>query len=270
MTLDIILQVSLLLSLGAVAGGLAGLLGIGGGLVIVPVLFALFLSAGQADASVAMHAAIGTSLATIVPTSISSILAHQKHRAILWQVVIRVTPAILIGSLAGALFAGLLSGSVLRIGFAIFLLLVATQMALGQTPSAHRSLPGSMGLSLAGSVIGAVSGIMGIGGGTMSVPFLIWCNVEARKAVATSAAIGLPIALAGMAGFIIAGLGKAGLPPLSVGYVNIPAFVCIVIASVLFAPLGAKYAHRIPHAKLKRIFAVFLFILAIRMIFISD
>jgi len=268
--LDIILQVSLLLSIGAAAGIMAGLLGIGGGLIIVPVLFALFLSTGQADDSVAMHAAIGTSLATIVLTSISSILAHQKHRAILWQVVVSITPAILVGGLAGALIAGLLPGTALRIGFAIFLLLVAVQMLIGRAPSAHRSLPGLPGLSLVGSVIGAISAIMGIGGGTMSVPFLVWCNVEARIAVATSAAIGLPIALAGTVGFIIAGLGKAGLPPLSIGYVNIPAFVCIVIASVLFAPLGAKFAHRIPHAKLKRIFAVFLLILAIRMIFISD
>jgi uncharacterized membrane protein YfcA len=268
--LDIILQVSLLLSIGAVAGIMAGLLGIGGGLIIVPVLFALFLSTGQADTSVAMHVSIGTSLATIVLTSISSILAHQKHRAILWQVVIRITPAILLGGLAGALIAGILPGSVLRIGFAVFLLLVAVQMLIGRAPSSHRSLPGFAGMSVVGSVIGAISAIMGIGGGTMSVPFLIWCNVEARKAVATSAAIGLPIALSGTVGFIIAGLGKAGLPSLSLGYVNIPAFVCIVIASVVSAPIGARYAHRIPHAKLKRIFAVFLLILAIRMIFISD
>lgn len=252
------------------AGVLAGLLGIGGGLIIVPVLYALFLSSGQVDSAVAIHVSIGTSLATIVLTSISSILAHQKHRAILWSVVKSITPAILAGSLAGALIAGLLPGNVLRVGFAIFLLLVATQMALGRVPSVHRSLPDLMGLSLAGSLIGAVSAIMGIGGGTMSVPFLIWCNVEASKAVATSAAIGLPIALAGSAGFIIAGLGKAGLPALSLGYINLPAFSCIVIASVLSAPLGAKFAHSISHAKLKRLFAVFLFILAMRMIFIND
>lgn len=248
---------------------LAGLLGIGGGLVIVPVLYTLFLSTGQADEAVVMHVSIGTSLATIVLTSVSSILAHQKHRAILWQVVIRITPAILLGSLAGALIAGLLPGAVLRIGFAVFLLLVAVQMALGGTPSPHRSLPGSGGLSLVGSVIGAFSAIMGIGGGTMSVPFLIWCNVEVPKAVATSAAMGLPIALAGTAGFVIAGLGKAGLPSYSFGYVNIPAFACIVFASVLFAPLGARFAHRISHTKLKWMFAVFLFILAMRMIFMS-
>lgn len=249
---------------------LAGLLGIGGGLIIVPVLFTLFLSTGEVDASVAIHVALGTSLATIIPTSISSILAHQKHRAVLWQVVIRITPAILLGGLAGALIAGILPGSVLRIGFAAFLLLVATQMLIGRAPCAHRSLPGLAGMSVAGSLIGAVSAIMGIGGGTMSVPFLIWCNVEARKAVATSAAIGLPIALSGSAGFVISGLGKTGLSDLSVGYINIPAFVCIVIASVIFAPIGARYAHRISQEKLKRMFAFFLLVLAIRMIILSD
>ena len=269
MILDIILHVSLLLSLGAVAGVLAGLLGIGGGLVIVPVLYTLFLSTGLADDTTAMHISIGTSLATIVFTSVSSIFAHQKHRAILWQVVIRITPAILLGSMASALIAGFLSGTVLRIGFAVFLLLVSVQMSLGRTPAPHRSLPGFGGLSLAGCVIGGFSAIMGIGGGTMSVPFLVWCNVEIPRAVATSAAIGLPIAIAGASGFIISGLGKTGLPDISIGYVYIPAFVCIVLASILFAPLGAKYAHRIPHVKLKRIFAVFLFILAVRMIFIS-
>ncbi len=270
MTLDIIVQVSLLLSLGAVAGMLAGLLGIGGGLIIVPVLFTLFLSSGQVDTAVAIHVAIGTSLATIIPTSISSILAHQKRQAILWLVVIRITPAILLGGLAGALIAGMLPGSVLRLGFSAFLLLVATQMLIGRAPHAQRSLPGLVGMSVVGSLIGGVSAIMGIGGGTMSVPFLIWCNVEARKAVATSAAIGLPIALAGTTGFVIAGLGKTGLPDLSIGYINIPAFVCIVTASVLSAPLGAKFAHSIPHARLKRIFAVFLLILAIRMIIVID
>jgi uncharacterized membrane protein YfcA len=213
-----------------------------------------------------MHVAIGTSLATIVITSISSILAHQKHRAINWQVFKLITPGILVGALLGSYIAKLIPGSDLRVLFVIFMFYVAIQMARGIYPRPHRTLPGAPGLSLAGLIIGSISAIMGIGGGTMSVPFLTWCNMQVRHAVATSASIGLPIALAGTAGFIYSGWSIGDRPPWSIGYVNIPAFLGIVIASTLFAPLGARLAHRISEILLKRLFAVFLVVVGLYML----
>jgi uncharacterized membrane protein YfcA len=255
----------LLASMGALAGMLAGLLGIGGGIIIVPVL-ALVFEHQNVSLSVLMHVAIGTSLATIVTTSISSILAHQKHGAIDWRVFKLITPGILLGALLGSYVARLIPGENLRLLFVAFMFFVAFQMSRGMTAKPHRTLPGSPGLATAGLVIGTVSSIMGIGGGSMSVPFLTWCNMQVRRAVATSASIGLPIALAGTAGFIYTGWGIEERPPWSVGYVNIPAYLGIVIASTLFAPLGARLAHRISELVLKRIFAVFLVIVGIYML----
>lgn len=259
------MDVLILLSMGGLAGLLAGLLGIGGGIVIVPVLALVFSHQGV-DASVVMHVAIGTSLATIVITSLSSIRAHQRHDAIDWRVFRLITPGIILGGMLGALIANQLGGETLRIVFGIFMLLVATQMALGGAAPPHRRLPGAPGLVTAGSLIGTVSTLMGVGGGSMSVPFLTWCNVPVRRAVATSAAIGLPIAVTGTLSYIGTGWQAAHLPPWSVGFVNLPAFIGIVVASTLSAPLGAALAHRIPPLLLKRLFAVFLLVLGIRLL----
>jgi len=259
------MELLILLSMGAVAGTLAGLLGIGGGVIIVPVLALVFQHQGVAI-DVLMHVSIGTSLATIVVTSLSSIRAHQKRGAIEWTVFKRITPGIILGGFLGSVIADLIPGAELRIVFAIFMFLVATQMMIAGTPAPHRTLPHTPGMLGAGVIIGTISALMGVGGGSMSVPFLTWCNVNIRKAVATSAAIGLPIALAGAAGFMITGWGNAALPPWSVGYVNFPAFTGIVVASILFAPLGAKLAHTIPPKLLKRIFAVLLYILGTRIL----
>jgi len=255
----------LLASMGAVAGMLAGLLGIGGGIIIVPVL-ALVFDHQNVSLAVLMHVAIGTSLATIVTTSISSIIAHQKRGAIDWHVFRVITPGILVGALLGSYLAKLIPGETLRIIFIMFMFFVAVQMARGMTSKPHRTLPGTGGLVSTGVVIGAVSSIMGIGGGSMSVPFLTWCNMQVRRAVATSASIGLPIAVAGTAGFIYTGWGVEQRPPWSIGYINLPAYLGIVIASTLFAPLGARLAHRISELLLKRIFAVFLVIVGIYML----
>jgi len=255
----------LYLLLGIVAGVAAGLLGIGGGLIIVPVLVFIFQQQ-QFSGEVIVHLAVGTSLATIVLTSISSVRSHHRHGAVLWPVFGRLVPGIIVGALLGAAIADEMPTRVLKWVFAVFELTVATQMLLAYRPNPQRGLPGWPGLSLTGTLIGAVSAIVGIGGGTMTVPFLVWCNVAMRKAVATAAACGLPIAVAGAAGFIINGWAEPALPAYSSGYVYWPAFIGIVATSVLFAPLGARLAHRLPAAQLKRIFALLLYALGIRML----
>jgi uncharacterized membrane protein YfcA len=252
--------------LGAFAGVLAGLFGVGGGLVIVPVLAWLFLGAGM-NPVVIMHLAIGTSLATIVFTSISSVYAHHRRGAVQWYAFTQLSPGIVLGAWLGAVIADSLPSTNLRLIFGVFELLVAAQMGFGLKVSPHRTLPGRPGMALAGGVIGTVSAIVGIGGGTMTVPFLQWCNVEMRKAVATSAACGLPIAVAGALGFVVSGWNEVGLPPMSSGYLYWPALGGIVVASMLFAPLGARLAHALPAAQLKRWFALFLAFLGIKMLF---
>jgi uncharacterized membrane protein YfcA len=252
------------LALGAFAGTLAGLFGVGGGLVIVPVLVAIF-RAHQLPPEVIVHLAIGTSLATIAITSLSSVYAHHRHGAVLWPVFTRLTPGIIVGALLGAVIADSLSGFALKRVFGVFELLVAAQLAFGRTPAAHRTLPGPVGSGVAGVMIGTVSAVMGIGGGTLTVPFLAWCNVHLRNAVATAAACGLPIAVAGAAGFMVTGWHATAVPYAS-GYVYWPAFGGIVLASVVFAPVGARLTHRLPVATLRRFFAVFLAGLGIRML----
>lgn len=259
------MDILILLSMGGLAGMLAGLLGIGGGIIIVPVLALVFGHQGV-DPAVIMHVAIGTSLATIVVTSLSSIRAHQRRGAIDWRVVRVITPGIIVGGMMGALIAKQLSGETLRIAFGVFMVLVAAQMALGNTAAPHRGLPRTPGMVVAGLVIGTVASLMGVGGGSMSVPFLTWCNVAVRAAVATSAAIGLPIAASGAVSYIVSGWHQAQLPPWSAGYVNFPAFVGIVVASTAFAPLGAGLAHKLSPKLLRRLFAAFLLVLGARML----
>jgi len=250
---------------GVIAGVLAGMLGVGGGLVIVPVLAFLFAQQGF-DSAVIMHLAIGTSLATIVLTSISSIRAHHRRGAVRWPVVASLTPGIILGAWLGAAVAHQLPNTALRVIFGIFELAVAAQMALEVSAAPHRQLPGRAGTGLAGMVIGSVSAIVGIGGGTLTVPFLTWCNVEMRQAVATSAACGLPIALSGAVAFVVTGWHDPALPPASSGYLHWPALFGIAITSVLFAPLGARLAHTLPVRTLRRFFALFLLLLGIRML----
>ena len=247
----------LYLALGAFAGVMAGMLGVGGGLIIVPVLAWIFGRQSVSDALI-MHLAIGTSLASIVITSISSIRAHHQRGAVLWPAFWRLTPGIVIGAWLGAAVADLLSSAALTKIFAVFVLMVAAQMAFGAKPAPQRELPKPTGMAATGVVIGMVSAIVGIGGGSLTVPFLSWCNIPIRQAVATSAACGLPIALAGALGFIVTGLNAPHLPAWSLGYVYGPALVGVASASMLTAPLGAKLAHTLPTHSLKKVFAVFL------------
>ncbi len=243
---------------------MAGLFGIGGGLIIVPALVAIFSYLGF-DNSITMHLAIGTSLATIIFTSISSIWAHNKKNAVLWSVVKKLALGIMIGATAAGLIADLIPSKGLQWFFAFFEFYVAVQMILNIKPDASRQLPGNTGMLGAGTMIGSVSSFVGIGGGTLTVPFLMWCNISIHKAIATSAACGLPIAVAGTLGFIISGWGDAALPNHSLGYIHLPSLLGIVSTSILFAPLGAKLAHRLPVKPLKRAFAGLLFLLAFYM-----
>ncbi|SIP97556.1 sulfite exporter TauE/SafE family protein [Pseudacidovorax sp. RU35E] len=252
--------------LGLGAGFLAGLLGIGGGMVMVPFLTYIMSTRGaSADLSVKM--AIATSMATIMFTSISSVRAHHKRGAVRWDIVRRLAPGIVIGSLVGSLgvFA-LLKGSVLAIFFALFVGFSATQMFLDKKPAPSRQIPGTGGQLAAGGLIGFISGLVGAGGGFISVPFMTWCNVPIHAAVATSAALGFPIAVANVAGYVASGWSVQGLPPGAFGYIWLPALLVVAVCSVLMAPLGARAAHALPVKKLKRVFASVLYVLAAYML----
>src|SRR5512140_802565 len=197
------------IALGAVIGFLAGLLGIGGGMMIVPVLTFAFGRLGFAPEHI-VHMAIATATATILFTSISSAREHHRHGAVLWSVVAGLAPGIIVGSLAGPQIVGGMSTTALAAFFGVFVAFSATQMLLDRKPAASRELPGKVGLCGVGSGIGLVSSMVGAGGGFLSVPFMAWCNVKIHNAVATSAALGLPIAIAGTIGFVIAGLRQSG------------------------------------------------------------
>ncbi|MBP6779665.1 MAG: sulfite exporter TauE/SafE family protein [Ottowia sp.] len=248
--------------LGLVTGFLAGLLGIGGGMIMVPFISAI-LSGRGVEPGLAVKMAIATSMATIIFTSVSSVRAHHQKGAVRWDIVKRLAPGIVLGAMVASLgvFA-LLKGAALYFVFAAFVAFSGSQMFLDKKPAPTRQLPGTPGLLGAGGVIGFLSGLVGAGGGFVSVPFMTWCNVAIHNAVATSAALGFPIALANVVGYVIAGQRLEGLPPYAFGYLWLPALVVIASCSVLMAPLGAKAAHALPVKKLKRVFALVLFVLA--------
>ena len=264
MSLSIIIVVAYL-ALGAVAGIIGGLLGLGGGIVIVPALLLVFIQQGFPTESL-MHLAVATSLATIVFTSVSSTWAHHRKLAVDWKIVRFLAPGIVLGAFLGAVIADRTDSDSLRVLFGIFEVLVALQIWTGITPGAMRQLPRKPGMIFAGGGIGMLSTILGIGGGTLTVPFLLWCNVNIRNAVATSAACGFPIALAGCIAMIITGWNRPGLPENTLGYVFWPAALGILVTSILTAPMGARLAHRLPVQTLKRIFAIVLAGIGIRML----
>jgi uncharacterized membrane protein YfcA len=251
--------------LGGCAGILAGLLGVGGGLIIVPVLTFLF-TAQHLPPEYILHLALGTSLATIMFTSISSMRAHHGRGAVEWRIVARIAPGILVGTLFGSWVAAHLSTMFLKGFFILFLFYVAVQMILDIKPKPHRQIPGTVGMSGIGTLIGGISSLVGIGGGTMSVPFMLWCNVPLHNAIGTSAAIGFPIALAGAVGYTANGLRASGIPPYSLGFVYLPALLGISVVSVLTAPFGARLAHNLPVAMLKKGFAVLLIVMGTKML----
>ncbi len=250
---------------GAVAGVFAGLLGVGGGVIIVPLLSFIFPLLAIAPEHI-HHLALGTSLASIMVTSISSARAHNARGAVRWDILKAITPGILLGTFAGGLVAAHIPQTYLRSFFVVFLYLVAIEMLLGKKPTGARELPRPLGISGVGTGIGLLSSFVGIGGGTMSVPFMTFCSVPMHTAVGTSSAIGFPIAVAGTLGYILGGYGIEGLPEYTFGYVHILAFAGIALASFITAPLGAKLAHSLPVPVLKRFFAVFLLFIATRML----
>ncbi len=252
-------------AVGVFAGLAAGLLGVGGGLIIVPVLIYAFTLQGFSP-EVLTHLSVGTALATMIVTSSGSIYQHHKKGAVLWPVFLWFAVGLSMGALLGAKLADLLQGRWLQMLLGGFAILIALQMAVDKKPKPSRALPGKAGLALAGGIIGTLSAIFGIGGGSLSVPFFTWCNMKMQQAVATSAAGGLPIAIAGSAGFVLNGLDEAALPPSSVGYVYLPALVGIAITSVVFSQIGAHWAHKLPATTLKKIFAGLLVIVGLKLL----
>ncbi len=253
------------LATGAFAGVLAGLLGVGGGVIIVPLLVFTFTAQHLPDAYI-LHLALGTSLASIIFTSVSSMRAHNRRGAVNWTVMKGLSPGILTGTFFGSWVAAQLSSGFLKFFFVVFLYYVATQLLLDVRPKPHRQLPGTGGMFGVGNVIGGVSSLVGIGGGSLSVPFLVWCNQPVHHAVGTSAAIGFPIAVAGAVGYVVNGLMATGLPSGSVGFIYLPALVGIALASFCTAPFGARLAHNLPVARLKKLFGVFVLLMGTRML----
>lgn len=252
------------IGLGMFTGFFAGMLGIGGGLVMVPVLVWMF-TAQEFSNSHVLHLALGTSMATILFTAIASVRAHHQHGAVRWDVVQKMTLGVLLGTALGTSLARHIPLRGLVIFFACFTLLIALQMALNFKPAPQRQLPGVAGQTLIASLIGLVSSLVAVGGGALTVPYLSGCNVPVHRAIGTSAALGMPIALGGSLGYMVNGWAVAGLPGATLGFIYLPAVAGLVLGSSVTAPLGAKTAHRLPVLTLKRIFAGLLVLLSIKM-----
>ena len=254
-----------LLALGAGIGFLAGLLGIGGGLSLIPLLTLIFTAQHFAENHI-VHMAVATATATMMFTALSSVRAHHRQKAVLWPVVAAMAPGIVVGSLIGPQIASALPTRVFAAVFGVFVWFSATRMLISSKPQPGRELPGKTALFGVGAGIGVISSLLGAGGAFVSVPYLGRRNVRIQSAVATSAALGLPIAIAGTVGYIIAGLRQDDLPRWSAGYVYLPAMAAIVVASMLSAPIGAHFAHRWPPVTLRRAFAALLYVLGAYML----
>ena len=258
--MDIVLAIALI-ALGGFTGFAAGLLGVGGGMLTVPFI-TMLLSARDFPHELIVHVAIATSLGIILFTSISSVRAHHRHGAVIWPVVKRLAPGILVGSWIGPWIGAQIPSAALALFFALFISFSATQMLADRKPKPSRELPGTTGMLGMGLFIGTLSGLVGAGGGFISVPFMAWCNVRMHNAVATSAALGFPIALAGTLSNVYLGLQQPDMPAGTLGFVYLPALVLVVSAAVLTAPVGARTAHALPVKSLKRVFALMLYGLA--------
>ncbi len=251
--------------IGAFVGFVAGLFGIGGGTTQVPLLLMIFKAQGFSEKHV-MHLALGTSMASIFFTSLSSMRAHHSKGAVRWDIFKGMSPGLLLGTFSGSFFAGYISSWGLKIFFVIIMYFAAFQIISNFRPKAKTKLPGKLGLFIVGLIIGAISSLAAAGGGFLTVPFMLYCNVIIYEAVGTSAALGFPIALAGFLGYVISGLNAIELPKYSLGYVYLPALLAIVSRSILTAPKGANLAHRLPVLKLRRLFGIFLAILATKIL----
>lgn len=250
---------------GAIVGVLAGLLGIGGGMTLVPIL-AMIFSIQQVAPDHIVHLALGTAMASIIFTSGSSVREHYRLGGVELSIVWRIAPGMITGSLLSTLAAGSIKQQHLAMAFAVIVYAGATQMLLNRKPSASRPLPASLPLFAVGLVIGIICGLVSAGGAFLTVPFLLWCGMPLRTAIGTAAAIGIPIALVGTAGYIYSGLGVQGLPADAIGFVSMSGLAGLVCGSIVTAPIGARLAHRLPVVTLKRIFALLLYVLATRMV----
>ena len=253
------------LAIGAFVGLFAGLLGIGGGAVMVPLLVMMFEAQGL-PRELWVHMAVGTAMATILFTSVASVRAHARRQAVLWQVARTMTPGILAGGVAGVALAGMFSTFALAVAFTLIVYAAAINILLDRAAKSSRALPGPAGMFGAGFVISGVCALVAMGGAFMTVPFLLWCNVSMRQAIGSAAFVGFPIALVGAAGYLFIGWKLSELPPWSLGYVYLPALLGISVASVLMAPVGAAASHRLPTRLLRRIFGVLLLLLATKML----
>ena len=253
-------------ALGAIAGFLAGIFGVGGGLVLVPVLLYLF-EMQRFSADHVLLLALGTSMASILFTSMASLRAHHRHGAVNWIVVRNITPGILIGTGIGASLAASIPTRGLTIFFALFVYAVAAQILVDMRPHAARLLPGAAGMTLTGVLTGWLSSLVSIGGGSIIVPFLVWCNVPLRNAIGTSAAVGFSIAVGGTVGYILNGMNIGLLPDYSLGFVYLPALFWISLASMITAPLGARATHQMKTGPLRKLFALLLLVLATKLLY---
>lgn len=253
------------LAIGFVVGFAAGLLGIGGGMVMVPLLVPVMTAQGF-PAEHVMHAALGTAMASIVFTSLSSVRAHHQYGSVDWAIALSMAPGIMVGSFLAALIAGLIPTRPLALMFTGLVFYAATQMLFDLRPKVTRALPGKGALLAFGAAIGGVSSLLSAGGAFLSIPFLTWCSVPIRRAIGTAAAIGFPIALAGSAGYVLQGLRVDGLPHYTAGYIYLPALGLVVTTSMLVAPLGARLAHRLPVKRLRVVFAILLYLMAARLL----
>lgn len=253
------------LALGAFVGFFAGLLGIGGGAAMVPMLAFVYAAKGF-DESQVVHLALGTSMATMLFTSVSSVYAHHRHGAVNWQVVKRMAPGIIVGTFGGALLASALNVRVLTVVFTLLIYYISAQMLFGRKPRPGTAPSTAAGMNAAAAGIGMISSLTATGGAALVVAYLVKRDIRVHEAIGTAAAIGWPLAAAGTTGYVLTGIGQQGLPDFSLGYVYGPGLAGIVIASMLLAPLGARLAHRTPGTTLKRIFAVVLFLLATKML----
>lgn len=255
-----------LLGLGMATGLVAGLLGIGGGMIMVPFLTILFTQFQFPDAYI-LHMAIATSMTTIVFTAITSVRAQQKKKMIRWDIVWRLAPGIVIGGLlGGSEVFNLFKTEWLCLFFACFQLFSSYQMLTNKKPKPSRTLPGTTGMLSTGGLIGLMSSLVGAGGAFISVPFMAWCNVPMHNALASSSALGFPIAIASAAGYVIGAYGLPDLPQYSFGYIYLPALLCISLTSMMAAPIGVKMAHQLNTTQLRRIFAVLLICIAAYML----
>jgi len=252
-------------AIGAAVGFFAGMLGIGGGAIMVPLLVMLFEAQGLPKSHI-LHLAVGTGMATILFTSVASVRAHAARGAIRWDIAGKITPGILLGGVFGSWIASFIPTAAFAAIFTAVIYLAATNMLLDRKPKPSRQPPGFAGMFVFGFVVSAVSAFTAIGGAFMTVPFMLWCNVPLLQAIGTAAAIGFPIALSGTVGFVATGLRETGLPAYSVGFVYLPALAGIVVSSMLMAPVGAAAAHRLPTLWLRRIFAVLFYVMATRML----